>query len=65
MVTVRPDVVQTEVVDDVMVGMSLDVAEATTLNVVVDQVFVPGFVNEIVFDVFWMVTVCAEEERAA
>ena len=63
--TVRPEVVQTEVVDDVMAGMSLDVAEATTLNVVVDHVFGPGFVNEIVFDAFWMVTVCAAEDHAA
>jgi hypothetical protein len=52
MVIARPDVVQTEGVDDVMTGVTLEVAEATALNVVADQVLVPGFVNEMVFEAF-------------
>ena len=49
MVTVRPDTVHTDVVVDVMVGFTPDVADATTLNGVADHVRVPGLVNEIVF----------------
>ena len=52
MVTVSPDAVHTEEVDEVMVGAAPDVALATTLNCVDDHVRVPGFVNEIVFDIF-------------
>lgn len=52
MVTTRPDVVHTDVVDEVIVGVSPDVADATTENVVADHVRVPGFVNEIVFAAF-------------
>jgi propanediol utilization protein len=49
MVTVAPETVHTLVVDDVTVGVSPDVAEIVNPKVVVDNVFVPGFVNEIVF----------------
>lgn len=52
MVTTSPDVVHTDVVDEVIVGVSPDVADATTENVVADQVRVPGFVNEIEFAAF-------------
>ena len=52
MVTVSPDAVHTEEVDEVMVGAAPDVALATTLNADDDQVRVPGFVNEIVLDNF-------------
>lgn len=51
-VTTRPVAVHTDVVDDVMVGVSPDVADATTENVVADQVRGPGFVNEMVFAAF-------------
>jgi hypothetical protein len=49
MVTVAPETVHTLVVDDVTVGVSPDVAETVNPKVVDDHVFVPGFVNEIVF----------------
>jgi hypothetical protein len=49
MVIDSPDAVHTDVVVDVMVGATPDVADATTLNGVADHVRVPGFVNEIVF----------------
>jgi hypothetical protein len=52
MVTVRPDTVHTDVVDDVITGVTVEVAEATTLKVVADHVLVPGFVNVMVLDAF-------------
>jgi hypothetical protein len=52
MVTVVPDTVQTPVVDDVTMGSSRDVADTTRPNVELDQVFVPGFANEIVLVAF-------------
>ena len=48
-VTVVPATVHTLVVDEVTNGESPDVAETVSSNVVDDHVFVPGFVNEIVF----------------
>ena len=52
MVTVVPETVQTPVVDDVTMGTSPDVAEIVRPNAELDQVFVPGFVNEIVLVAF-------------
>ena len=52
MVTVSPDAVHTEEVDEAMVGAAPDVALATTLNCDDDHVRGPGFVNEIVLDNF-------------
>lgn len=51
-VTFRPDVVHTDVVDEEMTGMTPDVAVGATANGVADQVRVPGFVNEMVFETF-------------
>ena len=48
-VTVRPDVEQTDGVFDVMVGATFDVADATTLNGVADHTRSTGSVNEMVF----------------
>jgi hypothetical protein len=49
MVIESPDAVHTDAVVDVMVGVTPDVADATTLNGVADHVRVPGLVNEMVF----------------
>ena len=52
MVMLRPDVVHTDEVEDVITGVTPDVADAVAENADADQVRVPGFVNEIVFDNF-------------
>jgi hypothetical protein len=64
-VTVVPETVHTAVVDEVTVGVSPELADTDRPNVELDQVFVPGSVNEIVFVAFWMVTVCEADVRAA
>ena len=52
MVTVRPDTVHTDVVDDVITGVTVEVAEATTLKVVADHARLSGSGNVMVFDAF-------------
>jgi hypothetical protein len=52
MVTVSPDAVHTEEVEDVITGVTPEDADAVTENADADQVRVPGFVNEIVLDNF-------------
>ena len=56
-VTVVPDTVHTLVVDDVTVGESPDDADTDKPKVDADHVFVPGSVNEIVFEALAIDTV--------
>jgi len=60
-VTVTPDTVHTLVVDDITVGVSPEVADTETSNVVADHVFVPGSVNVTVFAPLVTVIVCVAE----
>lgn len=60
--TAIPDTEHTDGVVDVTDGVMPDVAETETLKGVADQVLVLGFVNEMVFAVRWIVTVCAEDD---
>ena len=52
MVMLRPDVVHTDEVEDVMTGVTPEDADAVTENADADQVRGPGFVNKIVLDNF-------------
>jgi hypothetical protein len=61
MVTAIPDTEQTDVVVDVIEGVTPVEADVATLNGVDDHVFVVGLVNEMVFAARAMVTVCVAD----
>jgi hypothetical protein len=61
MVTAIPDTEHTDVVVDVIEGVTPDDADVVTLNGVDDHVFVVGLVKEIVLAARAMVTACVAD----